>query len=117
MLTERGTGNILRRKFKISPLDRNKLIVDKFFSFFLSFKHKMEAKLVEKSAKNDDIFWRSFVFVSVSLALLSVGLFQYFDIKGSILSERKRLNVTATCNESLLVFNRVPKVITYVFFR
>jgi len=77
----------------------------------------MEAKLVEKSAKNDDIFWRSFVFVSVSLAVLSVGLSQYYDIKESILSESKRLNVTANCNESLLVFNRVPKVITYVFFR
>ena len=76
----------------------------------------MKGKIDEKGFKNEEIFLRSFIFVAASFALLSVVLSQYFEVKESILTEARRLNITANCNESLLVFNRVPKVINLIFF-
>ena len=50
------------------------------------------------------------IIISSVIALLSLSLSRNFEARENVLSEGKKLNVTPLCNESLLIFNRVPKV-------
>ena len=61
----------------------------------------------EKSSTLKDV-----VIISSVIALLSLTLSRNFEVRENVLSAGKKLNVTPLCNESLLIFNRVPKVIS-----
>ncbi len=55
---------------------------------------------------------KDFIIISSVIALLSLSLSRNLEVRQNVLSERNKLNVTPLCNESLLIFNRVPKVIS-----
>jgi hypothetical protein len=66
---------------------------------------------MEKSSENSSTL-KDVIILSSVIALLSFSLSQNFEVRQNVWSERQKLNVTPLCNESLLIFNRVPKVIS-----
>ena len=72
----------------------------------------MEHKMSKQSVKREhlDNCYKDIVIIACSVLLLSLAVWQNLEVKKHFLSEINKLNVTSNCNNSLLIFNRVPKV-------
>ena len=73
---------------------------------------KMEHKKSKQSVKREHLknSFKDIAIVACSVLLLSLAVWQNLEVKKQFLSEINKLNVTSNCNNSLLIFNRVPKV-------
>ena len=72
----------------------------------------MEHKKSKQSVKREHLknSFKDIAIVACSVLLLSLAVWQNLEVKKQFLSEINKLNVTSNCNNSLLIFNRVPKV-------
>jgi hypothetical protein len=58
----------------------------------------------------------SYVLVTCSLAVLAATVSNLVHVRNLIATEADKLNLTSRMNGSVLVFNRVPKVLFYKYF-
>ena len=66
----------------------------------------------KQSVKREHLenYFKDILIIACSVLLLSLAVWQNLEVKKHFLSEINKLNVTSNCNNSLLIFNRVPKV-------
>lgn len=72
----------------------------------------MKQKVEDNVEEEEESFLKCFIILSLSFVLLSVAVSNRLEVEKSIFEEVQKLNVTPYMNQSLLVFNRVPKVKT-----
>ena len=72
----------------------------------------MKQKVDDNVEEEEESFLKFFIILSLSFVLLSVAVSNRLEVEKSIFEELQKLNVTPYMNQSLLVFNRVPKVKT-----
>lgn len=72
----------------------------------------MKQKVEDNVEEEEESFLKCFIILSLSFVLLSVAVSNRLEVEKSIFEELQKLNVTPYMNQSLLVFNRVPKVKT-----
>ena len=72
----------------------------------------MKQKVDDNVEEEEESFLKCFIILSLSFVLLSVAVSNRLEVEKSIFEEVQKLNVTPYMNQSLLVFNRVPKVKT-----
>ena len=72
----------------------------------------MKQKVDDNVEEEEESFLKCFIILSLSFVLLSVAVSNRLEVEKSIFEELQKLNVTPYMNQSLLVFNRVPKVKT-----
>ena len=70
----------------------------------------MENKILKQSPVHPEHYFKETAIIACSVLLISFAVSQNLEVKEHLLRERNKLNVTSNCNESLLIFNRVPKV-------